>query len=64
MARSLPASIASAVADPKCAPTSTLQAALQYVDDIDPEDFDLVAEEHARRGGDYDYQGYAPPTYY
>lgn len=64
MAKHLPSSIAAAVFDPKTAATSTLQAALSYVDDIAPEDFDLMAEEHARRGGDYEYQGYyAAPEY-
>lgn len=64
MATHLPSAIAGAVRDPKTAPTSVLQAALDFVDDIAPEDFDMMAEEHARRGGDYEYQGYyAPPEY-
>lgn len=64
MANHIPSPIAGAIRDPKTAPTSVLQAALDFVDDIEPEAYDLMAEEHARRGGDYEYQGYyAPPEY-
>lgn len=59
----IPSPIAAAVADPKCASTETLTAALSFVDDIDPDEFDMLAEEHARRGGG-EYSGYTPPEYY
>lgn len=55
----MPSSVALAVSDPKCATTSGLESALRfYVDDIEPGDMDLIADEFGRRGGDPEYMGY------
>lgn len=42
--------IAAATADPKVASTGSLMLAAECRDDIDPADFELVAEELERRG--------------
>jgi hypothetical protein len=52
----LPSSVASAVADPKCASDSALLSTLKfYSDSIADDDLEMVSEEFERRGGDPDY---------
>lgn len=54
----IPTAISIAASDPKTAPTAVLESALEYVDDIEPEEFDMLAEEYARRSHT-EYHAYA-----
>ncbi len=59
MSTHMPSYIASAVQDPKVAPTLALESALSFADSIPSEDFDLLQEEYARRTGSPDFPGTA-----
>lgn len=66
MAHKLPTEVRNAIDDPKGATLNSLVTALSYVDSIAPHKFDMLVEEHGRRGGDYEMSTgyYDAPEYY